>query len=168
MHIPTHILSGWCAANYLRCDARQRLLAMIAATAADVDGVSILLGQNAYWAYHHTFGHNFFFALAGALVLTALTPRRSGRWFSFTIYFALFHLHLLLDYFGSGPGWDIHYLWPLASLTFTNRRAWPFYSWQNLSFFLVLLLWTVWIAWRQRRTPLELIAPRLNHELGSV
>lgn len=159
MQIPTHILSGWCAANYLRCGPRQRLLAMVAATACDVDGISILFGHDAYWRFHHTFGHNLFFAVIASALLAAISPQKP---FSFVLYLALFHLHLLLDYFGSGPGWDIHYLWPLHEPTFTNRRGWPFYSWQNLSFFFVLLLWTLWIAWRHGRTPLERIAPRLD------
>jgi hypothetical protein len=47
MHIQTHILSGWCVANTLPCTARQRSLAMIAASAADIDGISILFGQQA-------------------------------------------------------------------------------------------------------------------------
>ncbi|HSU65852.1 MAG TPA: hypothetical protein VLJ39_03175 [Tepidisphaeraceae bacterium] len=49
MHIPTHIMSGWCMANLVRLTARERLFTMIAATAADLDGVSRVFGQEAYW-----------------------------------------------------------------------------------------------------------------------
>jgi hypothetical protein len=59
MHVPTHIMSGWCLANVVPgLTARERLFCMIAATAADLDGLSILFGQNAYWDYHHVVCHN--------------------------------------------------------------------------------------------------------------
>jgi len=51
-------MSGWCIANLLPVTPRQRLGAMIAASAADLDGLGILFGQEAYWRYHHTLGHN--------------------------------------------------------------------------------------------------------------
>lgn len=39
MHIQTHIVSGWCAANLLDLTPRERALAMVAASAADLDGL---------------------------------------------------------------------------------------------------------------------------------
>src|SRR5437016_3393863 len=39
MHIQTHIMSGWCAASLFPLTARQRLACMIAASAADLDGL---------------------------------------------------------------------------------------------------------------------------------
>jgi inner membrane protein len=166
MHVQTHILSGWCVANCLPCTPRQRLLAMIAASAADIDGISILFGQEAYWTYHHTFGHNVFAACAVSAALSAFIPNR--KWWSFLLFLALFHLHFLMDYFGSGPNWHIHYIWPLPGMILKNRDAWEFYSWQNMLVFLLFLLWTIWIAWRDRRSPLEDIMPRLNAELVSL
>jgi hypothetical protein len=163
MHVQTHILSGWCVANCLPCTPRQRLLAMIAASAADMDGISILFGQEAYWTYHHTFGHNVFTAVALSCAMAAFTPGR--RLASFAMFVCLFHLHLLMDYYGSGPGWHIHYLWPLKAMTIRNPHAWPFYSWQNMLVFLGFLFWTVGIAWRKKRTPLECIMPKLDAQL---
>jgi hypothetical protein len=51
MHVQTHIMSGWVAGNYLKLNARQRGFCMIAAAICDLDGLSILFGQNAYWTY---------------------------------------------------------------------------------------------------------------------
>ena len=103
MHIQTHILSGWCIANCFPCTPRQRLFAMVAASAADIDGVVIVFGREAYWTYHHTFGHNVFTVLLLSGVFAAFTPgRRIG---SFLLFLGLFHLHLLMDYYGSGPDW---------------------------------------------------------------
>jgi hypothetical protein len=51
-----------------------------------------------------------------------------------------------MDYYGSGPGWHIHYLWPAGSLILKNPNAWEFFSWQNLLAALLLLIWTIVIA----------------------
>jgi inner membrane protein len=163
MHVQTHILSGWCIANALPCTPRQRLFAMIAASAADVDGISVIFGQEAYWTYHHTFGHNIFAAIFCAGLLAVFTPgQHIGSFFLFLI---LFHLHFLMDYYGSGPDWHIHYLWPFRGLLLKNPHAWELYSWQNMLAFFLFLIWAILIAWSKRRTPLELIMPKLDQEL---
>jgi hypothetical protein len=133
---------------------------MIAATAADLDGVGIVVSQEAYWDYHHKLGHNVFAALLIAGVLTSFSMTRKPR--AFVTYLALAHLHLILDYFGSGPGWAIDYLWPAWDWKIVNPHAWGFASWQNYAAFAGLLAWTVLIAARYRRTPIELLAPRLD------
>jgi hypothetical protein len=163
VHVQTHILSGWCAANLLPLTARQRLLCMIAAAAADVDGFSLLFGQSAYWKYHHVIGHNLPFGLA---LCTALALISGARAWIFLLYLALFHLHLIMDFFGSGPGWPIRYLWPFAAWSPDNRRwSWEFYSWQNITTAAVLVVWTIVIAVRAGRTPLEVLMPRLDRQL---
>jgi hypothetical protein len=163
MHLQTHILSGWAVANCLPCTSRQRLLAMIAASAADIDGISILFGIQAYWNWHHTFGHNVFTGILISAAAACFTPRR--RRATFLLCILLFHLHLVMDYYGSGPNWHIHYLWPMKAMTIRNPYAWEFYSWQNMLCFLVLLIWTIWIAHRYRRTPLECLMPSLDRQL---
>ena len=112
MHIQTHILSGWCAAAMLPLTPRQRLLAMIAAAAPDLDGLGILFGQEFYWDYHHKLGHNIFFGVLLTLILAVI----ARPWLLvFPLYLGLFHLHLLMDYYGSGTGWRIYYLWPASN-----------------------------------------------------
>ena len=168
MHVPTHILSGWCLGNLLPLTPRERLGCMIAATAADLDGLGIIFGQEAYWEYHHKLGHNLFFAVVIAGVLTIFLSNRRRRAAGFALYLAMAHLHLVLDYFGSGPGWPIWYLWPANSIQIINPHAWPFFSWQNIAAAYGLLAWAVWIAWRNRRTPLELLMPRLDERLAGM
>ena len=94
MHIPTHILSGWCVANLLPLGPRERAVCVVAAAIPDLDGLGLLAvpfaGSHFYERYHHVLGHNLTFAVIACLA-----------------YFALFHLHLLMDYYGSGPGWGI-------------------------------------------------------------
>jgi hypothetical protein len=135
---------------------------MIAATASDVDGVGRILGEEAYWDYHHVVGHNLAFAVGIAAILAAFSTRRL---LTLAVCFALVHLHLLMDYFGSGPGWGIPYLWPFDRHVYTSPHAWAFYSWQNLSTAGLMLAWTLLIVDRNGRTPLEAIMPSLDRQL---
>jgi hypothetical protein len=163
MHVQTHILSGWCVGNlFPRFTPRERLLSMLAASLADLDGLGILFGQEAYWNYHHKLGHNLGY---GLLVSVALAAFASHRVLVFGVCLALYHLHLLMDYCGSGPGWGIPYLWPLSPREWRSADAWPFYSWQNISVFVALFLWTLWLARRRGRTPLEVIMPKMDAKL---
>lgn len=160
MHVPTHIMSGWCLANVVPgLTARERLFCIIAATAADLDGLSILFGQNAYWDYHHVVCHNLPFAL---LISTTFAIFSIHRFRAFFVYLAAAHLHLLLDYFGSGPGWPIHYGWPLFHNVWHNPDAWEFSSWQNRVAALVFLIGVLVIAVVCKRTPVELLTPDLD------
>ena len=163
MHVQTHILSGWCVGNLLpHFTPRERLFCMMAASLADLDGLSILAGREAYWDYHHVLGHNLPFGVLLCAVLAGLSTHRLT---AFVVCLALFHLHLVMDYFGSGPGWGIPYLWPFDSHQWHDPDAWPFYSWQNISTAVFTILWALVIARRQGRTPLEALMPNLDRQL---
>jgi hypothetical protein len=138
---------------------------MIAASVPDLDGLGILFGQEAYWNYHHKLGHNL---LAGLLISAVLAGFSRNRLKPFVVYLALFHLHLVLDYFGSGPGWEIYYLWPFSNWSMENPNAWPFYSWQNISIGFAFLAWVLVIAIRAGRMPLEWIMPSLDRQLVTL
>ena len=68
MHIPTHLMSGWCVGAALPLTARERVACMMAATLPDVDGVSLAFGREAYERWHHVIGHN---VLAGVVIAVA-------------------------------------------------------------------------------------------------
>jgi hypothetical protein len=165
MLIQTHIMSGWCVANLLPLSSRERALAMVAATAADLDGLGIVGGQEMYWEFHHRIGHNLTFALVLAGALTIFSSRRLR---AFILFLGLAHLHLVLDYFGSGPGWTIPYLLPSQHWIWKNQSAWEFYSWQNISAAIALLVWTIVIAIKCGRTPLEAVMPNLDRKLVAL
>lgn len=162
MHIQTHVMSGWCAGNLVRLTPRERFGCMLAASLADLDGLGYFVSAEMYWQYHHKLTHNMLFGLALAGVLTFLSTHRLK---AFLVFLGLFHLHLVLDYFGSGPGWEIAYPWPFSAWTIENRHAWPFYSWQNISVGFAFLAWMIVIAIRQGRTPLEVMMPKLDAQL---
>lgn len=138
---------------------------MLAATLADVDGLGILVSEELYWQLHHALGHCLLFGVA---VLTVLAAFSKHRVLAFVVYLALFHLHLMLDYFGSGPHWPLHYFWPFSRWAIENPNAWPFFSWQNLSAFGALFIWTIVILRFQRRSPLEWPMPRLDAKLVAI
>lgn len=162
MHIQTHILSGWCAGNLLPLTARERLFCMIAASVEDIDGLGILISQDLYWDYHHRLGHSIPF---GVMIAGLMTVRSRHRLLCFPLYLLLFHLHLGMDLLGSGEGWKIHYYWPFSDVGYAITWGWNLYSWQNITAFVVLFAWTIFIARRKRRTPLELLMPSLDRKL---
>jgi len=162
MHLQTHILSGWCLGNLARLNSRERFFCMLAAGAADLDGLSRLAGQETYWDYHHVLGHNVFFGLLIAIILACFSASK-GK--TLLIYTVLFHLHLTMDYFGSGPDWAILYFWPFSKISLEFKNAWEFYSWQNISAAYFLVAWTLIILVRRERTPLEYIMPNLDRKI---
>lgn len=165
MHVQTHILSGWCLGNLPALTARERALCMVAAALPDLDGLGILISDDWYWNLHHIVGHNLFF---GILLSATLAAFSSSRLKAFLIYLGLFHLHLAMDFVGSGPDWGLAYLWPVSHHQWKTDWVWPLFSWQNLSAFALLLLWTWFIIRRHRRTPLEWIMPRLDRQLTAL
>jgi inner membrane protein len=163
MHVQTHVMSGWCVGNLFRLTGRERLWCMVAASAADVDGLSIIGGRRMYQDWHHVVGHNLFFAV---LLAGALAAFSTHRFKAFWVYLGLAHLHLVLDWFGSGPLWGIYYLWPASREHLRYfEGAWEFSSWQNYLTAGMFLGWTVLIGVYLRRTPLEVIMPELDWKL---
>lgn len=140
---------------------------MMAATLPDLDGISLAWGQDAYQRWHHVLGHNVFFGLllsAGCSLLSR--PVHRVRYF--LVCLALFHLHLVMDFYGSGPGWEIHYLWPLTYLGWGSENAWEFGGWQNYVAMGALFVWSLVVAWWRCITPFELVAPSVDGDLRGI
>src|SRR4051812_18968004 len=98
MHVPTHIMAGWCIGNLFPLTPRERVACMAAAALPDLDGLTIVAGESAYQTYHHLLGHNLLFALVIATTLSAFSRGRRIAGV-FLLYLALAHSHLLMDYF---------------------------------------------------------------------
>ena len=162
MHIQTHLMSGWCIANIVARTPRDRGLAMLAATLMDLDGLGILAGQRAYERYHHLLAHNALFILILAALLTIFSTHRLR---ALLLYLGLMHLHLVMDYFGSGPFWPIVYFWPFSHREWASSHAWAFDGWQNQAAGLAMLACTIFIAIYARRTPLESVMPSLDRQI---
>lgn len=159
MYIQAHVMSGWVAGNYLKLNAKERFFCMLAAGISDLDGLGVLVSQDAYYDYHHIAGHNLLFGVIISLILAVFSTRKIKCFF---IYLALFHLHILMDLFGSGEGWAIAYFQPFANYELSIGMSWALFSWQNMLANAFFLFWTIAIIIRRQRSPLEYIMPSLD------
>ena len=78
-----------------------------------------------------------------------------------------FHLHLLGDLVGSrGPDgyqWPISYLFPFSTawrLTWSGQ--WTLNAWPNMLLTLLVLAFTLYLALRYGRSPLEIVSPEAD------
>jgi inner membrane protein len=171
----THFLAGWLLANTTSLNLRERGLVVCAAVAPDLDGLGIipeLLTRNSahpllwFSAYHHTL-HTLAFAVLVTCVSFVLARQ---RWKTALLVFVSFHLHLLCDLMGArGPDgyqWPIPYLLPFSkSVQLSWHSQWALNAWQNVLITAVMLMLTLWVAWRNGRSPLEFISQKANDTL---
>jgi hypothetical protein len=134
---------------------RDRILVTVAGIAPDLDGLTILGGLEAYASYHHLLFHGFPGALLTA-ACCALLARQ--KWQVTLLALFAFHLHLLCDLAGSGPGWPIYYFWPVNRHEWFWDGQWDLASWQNSTIGLVATLACLACALVFRRTVVELFS----------
>lgn len=165
MHLLTHALAGWCVGCSLPTSPKERALCIGVSLLPDIDGLSIVGGVQAFYDYHHVLAHNLLFGAASLLLIWWLARCRP---LMVLVFVALFHLHLLMDLFGSGPGWGIAYFWPFSSAEYSTRYSWQIDAWQNYAALAALAVWTIAIAVCQKRTPFEYVAPRFDPAILAV
>lgn len=157
-----HAELSWLLAQSLR-ERRDRILVTCAGLAPDLDGLGLLGGPELYERYHHVLFHGYVGALCTALVCAALAHER-GRVALLSLL--AFHLHLLCDLAGSGPGWPILYFWPTSQVEWFWEGQWDLASWQNAVIALFVTLTALACALRGwRRTPVELVSQRWDAEV---
>jgi inner membrane protein len=171
----THFLAGWLLANTAALNRRERAAVVIAAVVPDIDGLGAipeLLTRNSahpltwFSQYHHSL-HSLAFALAVTLVSFLIAQR---RWTTALLAFVSFHLHLLGDLLGSrgpdGYSWPIPYLLPFSnSAQLSWHGQWALNSWPNLAITIVFLAATLFLAWKNGKTPLEFVSASANRAL---
>lgn len=157
-----HAELSWLLAQSLR-ERRDRILVTCAGLAPDLDGLGLLGGRELYERYHHVLFHGYVGALVTVLVCAALARARSRV---ALLSLLAFHLHLLCDLAGSGPGWPILYFWPTSHLEWFWEGQWNLASWQNAVIALAATLAALSCALlRWQRTPVELLSPRWDVEV---
>ena len=163
MHVPTHILSGWLCGNLIPSfGPRERFFCMIAASAPDLDGLSLLAGWEMYWDLHHVLLHNLAFAVVLSTLLAFFSRPRVVAWI---VYFALMHLHFLLDLLGSGSDWGVEYFRPFSAVSWEIPFHWEFLSWQNYAAAFAAIALSFGLIYWKKRTILEYPMPKLNAEI---
>jgi hypothetical protein len=169
MNPASHFLISWTVANTAEISRRDRVLVTLTGVVPDFDGVGIiaeLLTESTatpliwYSKYHHVLGHNLLFSLILVIGVFLLSVR---RWMSATLAFLAFHLHLIGDLVGSrGPDgyqWPIPYLYPFsAQWTLAWPGQWELNAWPNILITALVLGVTLYSAWKQGRSPLEMIS----------
>ncbi|HYO73377.1 MAG TPA: metal-dependent hydrolase [Archangium sp.] len=141
---------------------RDRVLVVCAGLAPDLDGLTILGGGELYARYHHLIFHGYVGALVTAGVCVALARQRLQVGL---LALLAFHLHLLCDLAGSGPGWPIWYFWPTSLREWFWDGQWDLASWQNSVIGLAATLVCLACALRYRRTAVELLSTRWDAEV---
>lgn len=134
---------------------RDRVLVTLDGVLPDLDGLTLLAGEEAYGRYHHVLTHGLVSAVACAAVLGALADRRA---LVAAASLVAFHLHLLCDLAGSGPGWPITYLAPFSMHETMWSGQWDLASWQNTLIGLAATLAVLWCALPLGRTALEVLS----------
>ncbi|MBI3185265.1 MAG: metal-dependent hydrolase [Myxococcales bacterium] len=153
-----HAELSWLCAQRLD-HRRDRVLVVLAGVVPDVDGLTLLAGEEAYGAYHHLLTHGYPAAIATVLACAALAKQRVA---TAALAAVAFHLHLLGDLAGSGPGWPIYYFWPTSRAEWFWRGQWDLASWQNTLIGLLATLACLGFALVAKRTVLELFSLRAD------
>lgn len=155
---------GWLTGQKLS-SRRDRWLVTAAGLLPDLDGLTILGGEEAYAQWHHVVTHG----LVSALVICGTLARfgaQKARVFGFGL--VAFHLHLVCDLAGSGVGWPIMYLWPLHGLRIHWDGGWELQSWQNSVIGLGVTLVCLVCAVPFGRTVFELFSVKFDAEVVKV
>ena len=156
---------GWLAAQGLSA-RRDRVLVVLAGLAPDVDGLTLLAGQDAYDKYHHLIFHGYLGALITAVVCAIFARHKVAV---ALLALVSFHLHLVCDLMGSGVDWPIFYFWPTSLETIGWSGGWELASWQNsvIGFFTSIACLACALRWR--RTVVEVFSPRADaHVVATV
>lgn len=153
-----HAELSWLAGVRLT-DRRDRVLVTLAGVVPDVDGLSLAWGVDSYARWHHVLTHGLVAAVVVALVFGALARRRLVVG---ALSFAAFHLHLLCDLAGSGPGWPITYLAPFSRAETMWSGQWNLASWQNSVIGLAATLVVLACALPFGRTIVELFSVKAD------
>ena len=173
MHPITHLLTSWTVASIPRVESRDRAIITLAGISPDIDGVGIVVelftrhtDQPLLWwtKYHHVIGHNLTFGLIVFLVAATIARKRL---LTASLAVFTFHLHLFCDLIGSrgpeGYQWPIPYLYPyLNDLELAWSGQWALNAWPNIVFTIILMTFTVYLAWKRGFSPLEIVSKRVD------
>ncbi len=147
---------SWLLAQGL-AQRRDRLLVTAAGLIPDLDGLTLLAGEDAYGRWHHLVTHGLAAGVGTALAVAAAGKQRAR---AALLAFAAFHLHLLCDLAGSGAGWPIYYWGPFDEHGFGWAGAWELASWQNSVIGLAATLACLGCALVLGRTVVEVFSVR--------
>jgi inner membrane protein len=148
---------GWLCGHRLK-KKRDRFLVALSGIFPDIDGLGILISDELYELWHHRLTHG----LAGGIFVLVATTHISRNKTVGLLSLAAYHLHLLCDLVGSGPGWPMWYFWPFSDVEWMWSWQWDLASWQNSLIGLFMTLACLGCARRWGRTPVELFSQKAD------
>lgn len=173
----SHLQIGYLIANAASLNTRDRRLVMLAGVAPDVDGVVGIFdivregrlldcSYSTFHALHHTFGHNVFFGVFGALLLGAAAAGAKGR--VFWLCLAAMASHYAAD--AVAADYPLNLLWPLGGdmepiPILLGASPWVVKYVIQFSLMIVILALCAWMVARTHRTPVEVLSPQLDRFL---
>lgn len=146
---------SWVVGHRLQDRSDRRAVAW-AGVAADLDGLSILAGVDAYGRWRHALTHGLVAGLLIGLFASYWAKDRIKVWW---LSLGAFHLHLLCDLLGSGIDWPIQYFWPFSDTFYHTPYGWELDAWQNWVAAILLLLVGGRIAIRSGYSFAETVLP---------
>ncbi|MBI5543334.1 MAG: metal-dependent hydrolase [Deltaproteobacteria bacterium] len=158
MHLIAHAELSWLAAQALPT-RRDRILVTVAGLAPDLDALALLGGREAFSTYHHVISHGW---VAALVVTAAVASAATSRVRTAFVALLTFHLHLLCDLAGSGPGWPLLYFWPASRHEWYWAGQWNLASWQNSLIAVLAALGCLAMALPFRRTIVEVFSTRAD------
>lgn len=153
-----HAELSWLAGARLG-DRRDRVLITIAGVVPDLDGLTLLAGVDAYAKWHHLLTHGLIAAVSFSVLFAMLARQKLAVG---GLSFVAFHLHLLCDLAGSGPGWPISYWYPFSRDEWMWNGQWNLASWQNSVIGLAATLAVLGCALPLGRTAVELFSTKVD------
>jgi inner membrane protein len=145
---------AWLVAQKLK-SRRDRWLVTAAGLAPDLDGLTILVSEDAYGRWHHLLTHGF---ISAGVICGLLAVAANERLRVLALALVAFHLHLVCDLAGSGLGWPIYYFVPFSEMPFEWSGGWELASWQNSTIGMAATLVCLACALPFGRTVVELFS----------
>ena len=165
MNTEAHLAVGWILAHAGGAETRRfRRLVVFAALAPDLDVLSYVGGPNLYAKLHHALGHNLFVATLLSGFCVAMYRQKPWKMLLFS-QLAVWS-HLLGDYFFTR--FPLEFFWPVSSKGYIYSYRIGLDHWINHVFGYASFLCFIRMAMRWKRTPIELVWPKLDERVVNL
>jgi hypothetical protein len=154
---------AWLVAVAFAKDVQDRRLIVIAGVVLDIDGIFILINNNSYMEFHHTFGHSLIFGVLVAIVALTLSADKLKVFFW---AISAFSLHLVGDIVGTN--WPVPIFYPLSDFSLTASSFLTqnqIYNIINPAVFIICLVLIFIVMYRKSISPIEFISQKLDKYL---
>lgn len=162
MHPEAHAMVGWAIGNLPGASPQIRRYCTLGAILPDIDGLGFFISSGAYDAYHHTVGHNIFFAV----LFAGFMAWRCRSWWAMILGALSIGSHLIAD--AGLSGWPVFLFYPVSGQAFFLPHSVGLSHPINIQLIYVGYVIVLVLALLCKRTPLELVSPRLDRLVTAI